>query len=310
MKKSTFKAAAALVFVLPAASLLAQSSGTSHPDEVPITTSPEGIAQPVVYTPTPQATLKVRTTPSETRVLTEQQPGAPAAVEVRTTSTVVVSEADTSEQAAALESERVRPFLTAPASDAGIVTSAGEPANQLPVGTLLKVRLSRELSTRVALGTPFTAELAESAERNGHVIFPAGSILTGKVSEVHGGRRVTGNASIHLRPDTITLPDGTIYPLHAQVVDTDLFHSTKVDQEGTIERKDHALKTVGAFAVSAGSGAAAGALLGGWPGALIGAGVGAGVSTVVWLKQDRQADMPAGTRMVLSLTKPVDLGRN
>ena len=43
-------------------------------------------------------------------------------------------------------------------------------------------------------------------------------------------------------------------------------------------RKDHALKTAGAFAISTGSGAAAGAVFGGWPGAVIGAGIGAGVS--------------------------------
>jgi len=40
-----------------------------------------------------------------------------------------------------------------------------------------------------------------------------------------------------------------------------------------------------------GAGAATGAVLGGGVGAIVGAGIGAGVSTVVWLKQDRQATL-------------------
>ena len=48
---------------------------------------------------------------------------------------------------------------------------------------------------------------------------------------------------------------------------------------------------------------AAGAMIGGVPGAVIGAGVGAGVSTVVWLKQDRQADLPKDLGVVFSLTE-------
>ena len=53
--KMTLKAAAALALTVPfSATLLhAQTSGVSHPEEIPITTSPDGIAQPVVYTPTP-----------------------------------------------------------------------------------------------------------------------------------------------------------------------------------------------------------------------------------------------------------------
>jgi hypothetical protein len=50
---------------------------------------------------------------------------------------------------------------------------------------------------------------------------------------------------------------------------------------------------------------AAGAIVGGLPGALIGAGVGAGVSTVVWARQDRQADLPEGLGVVFCLTEPM-----
>ena len=57
--------------------------------------------------------------------------------------------------------------------------------------------------------------------------------------------------------------------------------------------------------LATGGGLATGAILGGLPGAVIGAGVGAGVSTVVWLKQDRQAELPKDLGVVFSLTEPM-----
>jgi hypothetical protein len=48
-------------------------------------------------------------------------------------------------------------------------------------------------------------------------------------------------------------------------------------------------------------------MMGGVPGALIGAGVGAGVGTVVWLKQDRQAELNKNLGVVFSLTEPMSV---
>jgi len=59
--------------------------------------------------------------------------------------------------------------------------------------------------------------------------------------------------------------------------------------------------------LTAGGGAAAGAMIGGPAGALIGAGVGAGVSTVIWLKQDRQAVLPKDLGLIFSLTEPMSV---
>ena len=50
---------------------------------------------------------------------------------------------------------------------------------------------------------------------------------------------------------------------------------------------------------------AAGGVYGGVPGALIGGAIGAGVGTVVWLKQDREEELPAGTKLVFSLNAPI-----
>jgi hypothetical protein len=190
--------------------------------------------------------------------------------------------------------------------DAGIVTHIPTRPGEIPDGTLVKVRLHDDLSTlTTAVGTSFTAEVSEPVMRDNQVVVPVGSTLEGRVTLVRGGKRIGGAAAIHLEPRTVTLPDGSQYLLHARVIDTDSWDDSRVDSEGTILRKDHAKATAAVTSLTAGGGLAAGAMLGGLPGALIGAGVGAGVSTVVWARQDRQADLPKDLGIVFSLTEPM-----
>ena len=303
--KMTLKAAAALALAVPFSATLAhaQTTGVSHPEDIPITTSPDGIAQPVVYTPTPA--LKVRAPEPAVGASVAEKPVLTASA----TAPAVVGDGGTDEISPADNDRPAKPFLEAPQGTANVITRVAGPGNELPVGTLLNVKLTKGLTTKTtAAGTEFEGEIAEAVKRDGRVLIPAGSVISGLVTEVHGGKRISGSAMIHLRPESITLPDGVRYAVSGQVIDTDQYRTTKVDEEGTIERKDHGMKTAGVFALSAGSGAAAGAIVGGWPGAIIGAGVGLGVSTVVWLKQDRQTEMPVGTRLVFALTKPMVFG--
>jgi hypothetical protein len=197
----------------------------------------------------------------------------------------------------------------APANDedAMIVTSVPEREGELREGTLLKTQIMQNLSTKTTLeGTRFTAQLTEAVERNGRVILPVGSTLEGTVTEVHGGRRITGAATLHLETRDITLPDGTHYVVHAQLIDTGK-SEFKVTDEGTLKRRDHPKEMLAVMGGVTGTGAVAGALIGGGVGAAVGAGVGAGVSTVIWLKQDRQATLPKDVLLVFSLTAPMEL---
>jgi hypothetical protein len=204
-----------------------------------------------------------------------------------------------------------RRLLNAPVTnseDAGMVTHVPSRPGEIPDGTLVKVRLNEDLSTLTTTpGTKFTAQVSEPVMRDGKVIVPAGSVMEGRVTWVRGGKRIGGAAAIHLEPRTVTLPDGAQYVLRARVIDTDRFDITDVDSEGTILRKDHPKRTAAMISLSAGSGMAAGAMIGGVPGAVIGAGVGAGVSTVVWLKQDRQAELQKDMGVVFSLTEPMSV---
>lgn len=192
--------------------------------------------------------------------------------------------------------------------DAGIVTYVPTRPNEVAQGTLISTRIRETISTATTpVGTRFTAEVTAPMEQDGRVIIPTGSTIQGHVSVIRGGRRVSGVAAIHLLPESVTLPDGTHYVLHAQVIDTSEHNVTRVNSEGTILRRDHIKGTLAAMSLTTGGAAATGAVFGGVPGAFIGAGIGAGVSTVWWLKQDRQEVVPENTTIIFSLSTPMPI---
>lgn len=284
MKKHSisFLAACAVAFTLPAA---AQYTGTSHPDEVAISTSPTAGSAPVdpyarvVPAPAPSPI------PAPAPVRPQPAPAQPAPLAAPA------------------------PLLPPPPSDGVIVRVAG-PSNTLPEGTIVKTRLLQSLSTTsTPEGAEWSAEFVEPLTRDGRVLIPAGAILRGRVTEVRGGKRIHGKAAIHLKPVSVLMPDGTALAMHAQVIDTSLYHSTEVDREGTILRRDHKAEEGGIFAATAGTGAVTGAFVAGPPGALVGAGIGAGVGTALWLHQDRQAEIPQDTTITFELTKSMIFGQ-
>ncbi|MDQ2832691.1 MAG: hypothetical protein M3Y50_02905 [Acidobacteriota bacterium] len=192
-------------------------------------------------------------------------------------------------------------------ADSQIVTSVPERQGELREGTLLKTQIRQTLSTASTIaGTRFTAEVMEPVEKDGKVVIPVGSILEGQVTQVHGGRRITGAAAMHLETRDVMLPDGTHYVVHAQLIDTSR-SDFRVTDEGTLKRKDHPKEMLAVAGGVTGASAVAGAMVGGGVGAAVGAGIGAGVSTVIWLKQDRQATLKKDVQLVFSLTTPMIL---
>src|SRR5882757_5124523 len=273
--------------VLAAAPLFAQSSGVSHPDSAPIT-SDDVAPAPKQLTPRPSAAVPMTTAPATTEVYGPYVPY---------TGPKVVSAAPVVTHVVPVENPE----------DAMIVTSVPERSGELREGTLLKTKMISALSTESTVtGSRFTAEVTEAIERNGRVIIPVGSILEGRVTEVHGGKRITGGALLHLETSNVTLPDGTHYIVHAQLIDTGK-SEFKVTDEGTLKKKDHAKETLAVMGGVTGAGAASGAMMGGGVGAIVGASLGAGVSTVIWLKQDRQATLPKDVSLIFSLTAPMIL---
>jgi hypothetical protein len=279
--------AALVLAAVPTFAQSAQSglTGVSNPEPAVISTTDDSAATPV---------LKPRVKPSA---------GTPAVVP-DATAPVVYGAYVPYNGAVTGASANV---VAADDADAMIVTSVPEREGELREGTLLKTQIQENLSTATTVqGSRFTAQLTEAVERNGRVILPVGSILEGRVSEVHGGRRITGAAALHLETHDITLPDGTHYVVHAQLIDTGK-SEFKVTEEGTLKRKDHPKEMLAVAGGVTGASAVAGAMVGGGVGAIVGAGIGAGVSTVIWLKQDRQATLAKDVQLIFSLTTPMIL---
>ena len=314
-------ATAALVFVT--VPVLAQDArtGVSTPPPAVITTTDDSTPATPVLTPrVPEAkpSAAVPAASSNTNTITYgpyvpyRAPGTAAAAATpdaapATTATTAAFDPDANIVTTTVP-DSDSTAADSPALDAGIVTSVPEREGELREGTLLRARITQGLSTTSTLeGSPFSASLTQPVEKDGRVILPIGSMVEGRVTEVRSGRRISGRAALHLEARDVTLPDGSHYVIHAQLIDTDQTDHSTINSEGTLLRRDHPKETLAAMSVATGGAAAAGAMMAGGVGALVGAGIGAGASTILWLKQDRQEALPQDSLLVFSLTTPMIL---
>ncbi len=278
---------AASVLMFTSAPLFAQTTGTSHPEDLDDTqsvTTPDAMTSH--YVPpshaTPSATVTVTTPAPSTPTLHQRNPP------MQTASVTIGAASD---------------------PDGQIVTEVPVGPNELPIGTRLNGSLQQPISTKTTLqaGSRFTATLSAEVSRNGIVLLPAGSIVYGRITRIHGGRRISGPSAIRLRPDSVSLPDGTVYPILAEVTDLDHYANSHVNNEGTIVGNTHPGETAAAVGLTTASAVVVGAVVGGGVGAVVGLGVGAGAATVWWLRHDRQQELPTGTSIVFTLNTPLQL---
>jgi hypothetical protein len=189
--------------------------------------------------------------------------------------------------------------------DAGIVGEVALRPGELESGTLIRVRIQEALSTSTtSVGSEFSAIVMSPVSQGGKVIIPMGSQVKGRVVSVKAGKSFGQKAVLRLRPDTVMMPDGSRYMLHAEVVQTQ-GTDTRAGGEGTITTASHRKRNAIQYGAGAGSGAIIGAAVGGGPGALIGTAVGAGVITVHLLLQSHQAQLPKDSVLIFGLTEPM-----
>jgi hypothetical protein len=277
---------AAATLLLTGTPLFAQMTGTSHPEDMDDTRQLAPDASDSHYIPpshsTAVATVTVTTPASSTPVLIQRNPP--------------------------MQTASVRSMGAVGDPDGQIVTEVPVGPNELPIGAHLNGALQQPISTQSTLpGSRFTATLSSDVSRNGVVLLPAGSIVYGRVTRIHGGRRISGPSAIRLQPESISLPDGTTYPLRAEVTDLDHYADSHVNDEGTIVGNTHPGTTAAAVGLTTTAAVVAGAVIAGPVGAGVGLGVGAGASAIWWLKHDRQQELPAGTSIVFTLNTPLQL---
>jgi hypothetical protein len=270
--------------MMPSA-LTAQTYGTSHPEDLNdniVSTDP---APPQQHYVKPSAGIPVTSdaAPSDaTPQLAKRQPDIDTTGSGQTTFTVTND------------------------PNSGVVIDVPSGPNDLPIGTRLAAQMQTEISTKVTpAGTAFTAALIADVMHQGRVLLPAGSTVHGRITQIHGGRRIGGASAIRLQPDTVSLPDGTTYRLDAEVSDLDHFQDSHVNREGTIVANGHGKTAAIVLGATTGTAVVAGAMLGGGVGAVVGLGIGAGAGVVWWLKQDHQQTLPQGTEIVFCLNGPL-----
>jgi hypothetical protein len=190
--------------------------------------------------------------------------------------------------------------------DGDIVHPHARRPGEILEGTTIRVRLLQRLSTVSSeKGEAFHTMVASDVFENGRVVIPAGAEIDGQVMRVSSGH-VGGHGSMRLAPETVIMPDGARYRLHADVTSTP-GASTHVSNEGTITPGSRLKRDGIEYGGAVGAGLVTGAILGGPAGAAAGSLIGAGVITVHLLVNHPQATLEQGTNMMLTLTEPLDL---
>lgn len=190
--------------------------------------------------------------------------------------------------------------------DSDIVHPAPLPPGTLGEGTLIRIKLIDEVSSSFSeKGEPFRSRVATDVLQDGQVVIPAGSEVDGRVAEVSQGK-FGGHGSILLVPETVTLDNGSKFELHA-VVNSTPGSNLKVGSEGVITPGSRLKKDGYEYAGVSGGGMITGAVLGGPVGLLAGGIIGAGIVTTHLLVNHPQANLDAGSYLMLTLTQQVQL---
>src|SRR5580658_3095384 len=178
----------------------------------------------------------------------------------------------------------------------------------LPTGTAVKMRLETTLATFSSkAGDPFSARVTEPVVIDGKTIIPIGATVEGRVTKAAEPRRIAGKPTIAIFPENLILPNGDKFMLNASLVDTNAGHGTDVNTEGQFKGPGYDGKDLTEIGMGTGGGMLIGGLAGGGKGVLIGGAIGATVTVTHWLGKHRSAMLPAGTELVMELSRPMTM---
>ena len=190
--------------------------------------------------------------------------------------------------------------------DGDIVHPGSVSSDDMSYGATIRVRLLDHLSTATSQsGEPFRTRVVSDVMQNGQVLIPAGAELDGTIVGVSYGR-AGGHGSMHLRPETVVLPNGSIFRIFAQLSGAP-GSSVRVNGEGGVTPGSQLKKDSIEYGGAVGAGAITGAIVAGPGGALAGTLIGAGVITVHLLISHPQATLDSGTVLLFTLNQPLNL---
>ena len=190
--------------------------------------------------------------------------------------------------------------------DGDIVHPRALRPGDLPEGSIIRVRLLERLSSASSeKGESFSTRVAFDVLRDGQVLIPAGAEIRGHVAESSRGG-FAGRGTLRLRPETLVLPDGSRFDLHAAVTPSTGTRA-RVGTEGEILPNSRVKRDSIEYGGAVGAGVTTGAMMGGPVGALTGGLIGAGVVTAHLLISHPQATLEPGTNLMFTLTETLSM---
>jgi hypothetical protein len=180
--------------------------------------------------------------------------------------------------------------------------------NSIPAGTALKVKLQNNLATYSSKqGDPFSARVTEAVMVGGNPVIPIGATVEGRITRIDEPRRYAGKPTIAIFPEALIMPSGERFMLNATLVDTSIRRGTDVNGEGQFKGRGYDGKDLTEIGMGTGGGMLIGGLAGGGKGLLIGGAVGATATVAHWLGKKKDATLPAGTELVVELSRPLEM---
>ena len=180
-------------------------------------------------------------------------------------------------------------------------TSAPTPAVAkigVPSGTHIPLVLHNAVSTRSARpGDPVYFETSFPVMIDGKVVIPAGSYISGEITESKRPGRVKGRGELMMKLTTLILPNAYMVNLNAVPGNAGTGGNETTDSEGKIVADSNKGSDIGTIAKTTGAGAGIGGLATqSAKGVGIGAGVGAAVGlAAVLLTRGPEAELPRGS---------------
>lgn len=181
---------------------------------------------------------------------------------------------------------------------------------QVPAGTHIPLVLHNGISTRTARpGDPIYLETLFPIMIDGHVVIPAGSYMSGEITEAKRPGRVKGRAELMVRLNTLILPNAYMVNLNATPGGAATGGNETMDSEGKIKGDSDKLGDAATIAKTTAAGAGIGGLATRTPvGAGIGAGIGAAAGlAAVLLTRGPEAVLPRGSTLEAVLDRPIFL---
>ena len=200
---------------------------------------------------------------------------------------------------------RRRPSLSTPTRRVRDTTPA---YYNVAASQVIQVRMNEQISSETArIGDRFTTTSMIPIYSRGIEVIPAGSTITGRVTNVKRAQRKSKAGWIQVAFVSLQLPNGTTRAINGSL--TSLQNETATfDDEGQVTGRGSTKRNAVFIGGGAATGALIGAIAGGGSGAGIGAGVGAGLGVAgAYFSKGKEAVVTRGTEFGVILNQSVAL---